>query len=293
MSSQPFHPLLEGAFDIHVHTAPSIFNRKQTDWELSEEVIQSGMGGVVLKSHESSTVERGFLLSERIRGHSFFGGVVLNQHIGGWNPLAVETALKMGGKFVWCPTLSSKQHIHYFSNKSTKLFNGNPLLETRPLTLRDEQGQVYKEIEIILELINEYNAVLATGHLSLEDQYDIVHLALEKGIEKIVIQHADMGISKIPFEDQQYFAKKGCVIEKCYLACSSDFNDLTVKQMAESIQILGADACVLCTDFGQPHHITPVQALNQFVIELLSNGVTEDAITKMIYDNPRWLLGVE
>lgn len=33
-----FHPLLEGAIELHCHTYPSIFPRKQTDWEFIEDL---------------------------------------------------------------------------------------------------------------------------------------------------------------------------------------------------------------------------------------------------------------
>ena len=38
-----------------------------------------------------------------------FGGITLNQFVGGLNPWAVETALKMGEKIVWLPTVHSEQ----------------------------------------------------------------------------------------------------------------------------------------------------------------------------------------
>lgn len=290
--NKPFHPLLEGAIDFHVHSAPSIFNRKQNDWELIEDAKLAKMSGVVLKSHESSTVERAYLLSIKEPKMHIYGGIVLNQHVGGLNPHAVETALKMGGKVVWFPTISAKQHQDYFSKKDTKLFNGDPLLSEQTIYI-STNGEVTENVKNILSLIRDYNAVLATGHLSLAEQHLIVKTAKELGVEKIVIQHADMGIARIPLKDQLYFASLGCMIEKCFLACSSDFNDLTVQEMAETINLLGHDSCILVTDYGQPHHEAPVYALNRFVEELLDNGLTEKQITKMVQEIPKSLLGVE
>jgi hypothetical protein len=286
-----FHPLLEGAYDFHVHSAPSIFKRKQTDWELLEDAKLARMGGFVLKSHESSTVERAFLLKEKEPDINVFGGIVLNQHVGGLNPYAVETALKMGGKVVWFPTISAEQHQHYFKSKSTKLFNGNPLLSQTTVFI-EKDDHLIDEVEDIFSLIKEYDAVLATGHLSLLEQHRIVRAAKEAGVKKILIQHADMGISKIPLADQQYFASIGCLLEKCYLACSPDFHDLTVEEMAQTIDIIGHESCILVTDFGQPHNEAPVYALNRFVQELLVAGVKEEQVRRMLRENPQMLLGV-
>ncbi|MBM7587230.1 hypothetical protein JOC86_003803 [Bacillus pakistanensis] len=287
-----FHPLLEGSYDFHVHSSPSIFKRRQTDWELLEDAKAAKMGGIVLKSHESSTAERAFLLNEKEPSVSVFGGIVLNQHVGGLNPYAVETALKMGGKVVWFPTLSAGQHQQYFKSKNTKLFNGNPLLSESTVSI-DEDGHLIEEVEIIFRLITDYDAVLATGHMSLKEQHQIVRAAKEAGVRKIIIQHADMGISKIPLEDQLYFASEGCMIEKCLLACSSDFHDLTVEEMAKTIEIIGHESCILVTDYGQPHHEAPVYAMNRFVEELLSHGVSEEQVIRMLQENPRTLLGVD
>lgn len=288
----PFHPLLEGAYEFHVHSAPSVFARKQTDWELIEDAKKAKMGGLVLKSHESSTVERAFLLNEKEPAIHVFGGIVLNQHVGGLNPYAVETALKMGGKVVWFPTLSAGQHQQYFKKKQTKLFNGNPLLSEATISISDNDHLI-DEVKDIIHLIKEYDAVLATGHMSLKEQYCVVHAAKEAGVEKIVIQHADMGISKIPLEDQRYFASLGYTIEKCFLACSSDFNDLTVEDMAKTIEMIGYESCILVTDYGQPHHEAPVYAMSRFVEELLSNGIKEEQVRRMLRDNPRSLLGID
>lgn len=291
MKSQ-FNPIIKGGYDFHIHTAPSIFTRKQTDWELLEDAILAEMGGFVLKSHESSTVERAFLLRDKAPNMNVFGGIVLNQQVGGINPYAVEAALKMGGKVVWCPTISAAQHQLYFSHKSTKLFNGNPLLSASIVSTQKE-GCLVSEMYDIFSLIKEYDTVLATGHLSLQEQHYIVDEAMKFGLKKILIQHADMGISKIPIEDQLYFAAKGCLLEKCYLACSSDFNDLTVAEMAQTIKRVGYECCILVTDFGQPHNAPPVLAFNQFIEALLLEGISEVQIRKMIVDNPELLLGVE
>ncbi|MEN1967891.1 DUF6282 family protein [Lentibacillus sp. N15] len=287
----PFHPLLEGAYDFHVHSAPSIFERKQNDWEVTADAIQANMGGLVLKSHESSTAERAYLIQEKEPSLHVVGGIVLNSYVGGLNPYAVEATLKMGGKVVWFPTLSSIQHQHYFAGKKTKLYSGESQPSNETVNIK-ENGKIKDDVHQILSLIKEYDAVLATGHLSLQDTYLLVEAAISIGIEKIIIQHADMGIAKIPLKDQEYFASKGCMIEKCFLACSPDFKDLTVAEMVRTIHQLGAKSCILGTDYGQPHNEPPVHAFNRFVEQLEANGVSEKDMICMIKENPTHLLNV-
>ncbi len=290
--NNPFHPLLKGAYDFHIHSAPSIFERKQNDWEVVDDAIKAKMGGLVLKSHESSTVERAYLLREKELSLNVFGGIVLNSYVGGLNPYAVEAALKMGGKVVWFPTLSSIQHQHYFEGKNTKLYSGNTG-QTNATVEIEENGKLKDDVNHILFLIKEYDAVLATGHLSLKDTYKLVEAANHIGVRKIIIQHADMGIAKIPLKDQKYFASKGCMIEKCFLACSPDFKDLTVAEMAKTIDEVGYHSCILVTDYGQLHNEPPIYALNRFINELLIHGVSEDKIIRMVKENPKQLLNID
>lgn len=284
-----YNRLLQGAYDVHIHSNPSIYDRRQTDWELLDDAIKAQMGGIVLKSHESSTVERAFLLNEKNESEvKVYGGIVLNQYVGGINPWAVDAALQMGGKFVWFPTISTDQHLRYFKERETKLFNGNPTNSTTVSIT--ENGKITNDVIEVLHLIKEHGAVLATGHLSLNDQHLLVNTAIEVGVKKILIQHADMGISKIPLKDQKEFATLGCMIEKCYLACTSDFNDLTVKEMVGTIEDIGADSCIVGTDFGQLHNIPAIQGLNTFVTKLVENGLPETAVEKIVKNNAQSFL---
>lgn len=144
----------------------------------------------------------------------------------------------------------------------------------------------------ILSLIAEANIVLATGHLHPAEVMALVDAAQEHGVEKILIQHSDLGIARIPFDMEQQLVKRGAILEKCYLACSEDFRDITTQEMADSIKRLGADSCVLVTDYGQAHNIPPIEALSNFVAEMLEGGISEREVEQMIVRNPKQLLGI-
>jgi Predicted metal-dependent hydrolase with the TIM-barrel fold len=148
------------------------------------------------------------------------------------------------------------------------------------------------EVHEILALIAEADIVLATGHLSPAEVVALVDAAKEHGVRKILIQHADLGIAPIPHDLQTQLAKKGAIVEKCCMACGDDFRNLSPEQMAASIKRLGADSCVLVTDYGQRHNIPVVEALSRFVEELLKFGITERDMETLIVHNPRRLLGI-
>lgn len=291
--SENFHYLLEDAIELHVHSSPSLFPRKQTDWELVDDVKKAKMAGVVLKSHESQTVDRAAIIQEKESAVKVYGGLVCNHFTGGLSPVAVDTAIRLGAKIIWMPTISAAEHQRYFAKKKTNFLNSERKLgHTYGLEIWDENKELLNEVHEILSLIAEENVVLATGHLSAEEVSILVDAAIEHKVEKILIQHVDLEIAPIPFEQQKELVRKGCMLEKCYLACGKDFQSITMQAMAESIQSLGANSCVMITDYGQKHNIAPIKALSNFIEEMVREGISETDISKMVMRNPKQLLGM-
>lgn len=291
---QQYHPLLKGAIELHCHSSPSIFPRKQTDWELVAEVDAAGMAGVLLKSHEAPTADRASLVRDKYPHLHVYGGLACNWFTGGLSPVAVDVAIRSGAKIIWMPTFSAKAHQDHFAQKKTRFFqNERPLRHPAAgLEIWDENRRITPELHEVLDLIAEADVILATGHLSPPEVSTLVDAALEHRVRKILIQHPDLGIARLPFELETELVRKGAVLEKCYLACSEDFRDLSVAQMADSIRRLGVGSCVLVTDYGQSHNIPPVQALSEFVAALLQCGLAATEIETMIATNPRQLLGI-
>ncbi|WP_135556289.1 DUF6282 family protein [Paenibacillus cymbidii] len=290
----PFHPLLEGAIDLHMHSGPSIFPRRQTDWELVEDAKRAGMGGLVIKSHEAPTADRTTLIRLKEPQMHVYGGIVCNTFVGGFCPQAVDVAIRSGGKIVWMPTISAREHQAHFARRNTRFFQaGKPLVHAgEGLTIFDRDGAILPEVREIVALVAEADVVLATGHLAPDEVLALASEARNQGVRKLLIQHTDLGIARIRFELERELAGKGAVLEKCYLACSRDFADITVEEMADSIRRLGARSCVLVTDYGQLHNMPAAEAFSEFVGRLSACGVNDDDIRTMIVDMPRELLGV-
>ncbi|MFG6121415.1 DUF6282 family protein [Thalassobacillus sp. B23F22_16] len=288
-----YHPLLKGAYELHVHSSPSAFPRKQTDWELVAEAREAGMKGLVIKAHEGVTYDRAALIRQQIPDMHVYGGLVCNLFTGGLSSHSVDMALRMGAKVIWMPTISAAQHAKYFAEyKQERFFNSETSLDdsSSNLTILTDKKVIKEEVKRILYLIATYDAVLATGHLSPHEVDYLVEEAKALGVKRILIQHADLGIAQIPMDLQRKLAQQGCYIEKCYLACGQDFNNLSIPQMAESIKTLGAKSCILVTDYGQPHNPTPIQGMSEFITELLNEGISEDMVREMITANPESLL---
>lgn len=83
--------LLKGAYDLHVHSSPSVFPRELDGFQLIREADAAGMAGVMLKSHYESTALRAELIN-RYSGckAKAYGGLCLNCPAGGLNVYAVK-----------------------------------------------------------------------------------------------------------------------------------------------------------------------------------------------------------
>src|SRR6266852_9671626 len=114
MSAQPAASLseaaweaLQGAYDLQVHVAPDVIERRIDDIDLAKEFLAHGLRGFVLKSHYFPTAERAKVVSRAVPGIHAYGALTLNHSVGGLNPVAVELAGRSGNKIVWMPTVDA------------------------------------------------------------------------------------------------------------------------------------------------------------------------------------------
>lgn len=287
--------IVNGGIDLHTHSSPSVFTRKLTDWELIEQAKLAGFGGVVLKSHETQTVDRAQVLQMKTPDFHVFGGIVCNEFVGGLNPSAVDVAVAMGAKIIWMPTFSSSQHIRYFSSRGHgRFFNGSDRLyhSEEGIALLNETGQLKQEVHSILDIVENKDVILATGHISVPELLELSKEVFRRKIDKFLITHADLGIARVPLELQIDLAKKGAYMEKCYLACCGGFEDVPLDFLAESVRQLSSEQCVLVTDFGQFFNPSPVDAMLSYIQKLIHADIGADDIRTMFVHNPRKLLGL-
>jgi len=94
---------LQGGYDLQVHVAPDVIERRIDDLDLSKEFLAHGLRGFVLKPHYFPTAERAKVVSRAVPGISAYGAIALNHSVGGLNPVAMELADRSGCKIVWMP----------------------------------------------------------------------------------------------------------------------------------------------------------------------------------------------
>ncbi|MBI3629199.1 MAG: hypothetical protein HY217_06440 [Candidatus Rokubacteria bacterium] len=287
--------LLQGAIDLHQHAAPSLFERVTDDIGLAMEARARGMRGVLLKAHEQDTTGRAALVRRQVPGVEAFGGIVLNHHTGGLNPLAVDNSIKLGGRMVWMPTLSAQHHIDHFGGSHFgKAMKGKTETRVGPRGIRvlDDHGELVPAAREILELIAGAGICLSTGHLAPREIHVLVREARRAGVARILVTHPDLALSGLTIEDQKALAAEGAILEKDIIVMMPAWQSLNLEQMTKSIRELGPQHCVLATDFGQLHHPMPAEGLRMFVQMLLEQGIGPEDIRTMVAENPARLLNL-
>lgn len=270
--------LIKGAYDLHFHTSPDLKNRKVNDYELVKRLQKNGMKGVVIKSHFFESASRAFLMNYLFPDMEIYGGVTLNNSVGGINPEIVDKVGKIGGKFVWFPTLDALSYNKFKGNKLKKEYIG----------ILNDRNELMPEVIDVLENIKRHNMILGTGHLSSIEGLVLIKKASELGIKKIIVTHADNPANYYSIEDQLLAIEYGAVIEHCYL--NVFWKQTNPIDLVKQINEVGNDNVVLSTDFGQVDSPNSDEGMLEFSKILIENGILENDIRKMIVDNPIKLL---
>lgn len=269
---------LEGAIDLHVHSSPDVDRRRFNDLELAAAARDGGMGAVLIKSHQNSTVERAFLVEKCVPGIRVYGGLVLNETVGGLNLAAVRLALQLGAREIWMPTRSARNH---------RLHHG----QAGGITVLDEQGQLLPVVLEILQTISRTDCILGTGHLSPEEAVVLIDAATRLGVAKILITHPEWGPTFYPYELQKELAQQGNVFfERCFVSTVHACGRVPFETIEQAIVETGIERTILSTDLGQAHNPPPVKGLRLYAERLRSTGFSVEQIRTMMRDNPERLL---
>src|SRR6266404_8466627 len=216
---------LKGGYDLQVHVAPDVIERRIDDLDLSKEFLARGLRGFVLKSHYVPTAERAKVITRAVPGIEAFGAITLNHSIGGLNPVAVELAGRSGAKIVWMPTVdAANETAGRLDGPNTKLPFWAKIqrelaaegISPAPLSPIDSNGNVTEAAKLCLERIAKHNMILATGHLGRHEIFKVVAKAREMGVRKIVVTHAEFPSQSLTGEEQKELADMGAVIEHCF-----------------------------------------------------------------------------
>lgn len=298
---------IEGAFDCHVHSAPSLFERPWTAFQIADAAAAQGMRGFVLKHHFEASVSRAMAVQDAHPELTVVGGIVLNRHVGGLNLYAVETAIKMGGRVVWFPTVDAKNHFDYFGSTSSydegTAGDGGPrmaggalgferLTEGPGVTVLEADGQLKAEAVDIIETCSRHDVVIGTAHLSREETFSVFRHAVSVGHTRLLLGHALWKPLGLSLADLLELADMGVTIEFAASITLPIPCHASPRQVVETIEAIGAERCILSSDAGAAVYPIAAEALRSYVQCLVDTGLDEDDARMMMTENPLRLVGI-
>lgn len=287
--------LMQGSVDMHIHSAPSHFPRLVDHVEAAEGAKKMGMKAVVLKCHHGYTSDRMYFVRNLISGIDVYGGVVLNNAVGGINPFAVEAAINYGAKIVWFPTLSAKNHLDQMGAPefgSSMKQKTKRRLDEKSITAVNDKGHLLPEVYEVIDLVADHDIVLATGHLSIREVKLVVKEAKQRGVKRLYVNHPEYIVNGT-VEEQKELAEMGAFIEHLAIFMYPMWpTKAGIDGIVEMVKAVGPERTVLATDLGQVHNPPPWEGLRMFLRVLLEKGIPKEHLKMMVQDNPSYLLDI-
>lgn len=291
--------LVRGGFDLHVHIAPDVVERRIDDLGLARRFAELGLRGFVLKSHYGSTAERAAVVSAAVSGVRAMGALALNRAVGGINPLAVDIAGREGARIVWMPTVDAPnetagrrrpaagEKVPVWAALQHELSERG--IEVEPVAAVGEDGEVTPQTRQVLATVARYGMVLATGHLDAQATAKVVEAAFEEGVGDVVVTHPDYPAQAISIEQQVELADRGALIERCFTTPHT--GKCSWEQWLEGARAVGPERTLLSSDLGQVANPPVEDGLALMAQRLLEAGFGADDVRTMTVANTRRLAG--
>ena len=304
MQDEEIDRIVKKSYDLHFHIGPDILPRKYKVEQLIKEE-EGKIAGIALKSHSFPTIT-GILASKDEESHlKLFGSITMNYFMGGFNPSAIYASSIMSKSFpiiVWFPTIHAENHLrHNYSNYEippewVKDPDFVPRIKTELKAIRviDWNNTLFNKCRRVLKMIKKMNCIIATGHLSWEESEVLASEALKEDI-KVIITHPNQKDIAMPLRTQKELARKGAYIEHCYIMYldRDSEDDYPLDEMADKINEVGADHCILTSDAGQTGNPSSSRSLKEFITLLSKQGITKSQFEKMLIRNPKKILGIQ
>ena len=287
--------LLKDAVDVHAHIDPDSVGpdsfqaaRLLDVDDLARLALGRGMRGFVAKQHHDTTAHVVYMTRKAVPGIEVFGLVGLNRAMGGVNPAAVRhmAEVKGGwGRIVNMPTWDAE---FYVKNSSA----------VRPFVSVSRDGKLLPEVTEILAIMAKTKTrdsggrmVLYTGHNSPQESLMMVREAGRLGVP-VMVSHPMIEFISMPMSIMEESAKLGAYLEIVSAFATAKNADQEIRKHVETIRKIGADRFILSSDRGQANGPAHPDALVAAAKALMSHGITEAEVSRMMKDNPARLLGL-
>ena len=292
--------LLDGAIDMHAHGYPQFtlnMPGRQNNYAWALAAKEAGMAGFVIKSHIWPTTGEAYLLNQIVPEVEAIGSITLNYAVGGLNPMAVQIAAESGAKVVFMPTWNSKNDIdkgmHYADRMRPYITTVDGAMKGKPgITVLGGDGALLPEAVGIIGLCKTYDLVLASAHLSIEESVALCEAAAAEGVKFVLTHPLNTPLIAASLDQMKKVASLGGYIENVFIGCMPMHEGIKPKRIAEVIEHVGAERCIMSSDAIEAWNSPPPEVLRMFIASMLALGVSEDDVYMMTHTNPAKLLGI-
>ncbi len=277
-------PILAGAIDLHAHPDPDVYPRQADAFEIAKLARARGMRGVLLKNHFTETAG----LAELVRkyatpGFDVFGAVTLDLPVGGVNPQAVRYMLDVAGgrgRIVWMPTHDAEHEVRF--NK-----------EARPFVRVSRDGALLPEVRDVVALVAQHDLALATGHVDALEALQILRLAKDAGVKRLIVTHPmfQPQYTWMTIDQMREAANLGAFIE---ITGNSIVRDpQAAPRVLAAIRAIGASHFFVSTDSGLVGTPNVPDTLVLVAQAFRRGGIAERDLNTMFKDNPAFLVKMD
>jgi Family of unknown function (DUF6282) len=285
--------LVRGAYDLHVHVAPDVIQRRLDDLELAARFRDHGLAGFVLKSHYVPTAERASVVRAVVAGVDALGAIALNGSVGGLNPVAVEIAAREGARVVWLPTVDCRNQRE--SRAEDPPGAKPPMWARLQEELREAgiaspivdvvggDGKATAALRDVLRRVALHDLVLATGHLAAHEIMAVVDAAVEEGVRRVIVTHPEFTSQRIPPAAQRELAAKGAYLERCFTTPYT--GKCSWEELYEGVRAAGPERSFFSSDLGQPFNPPFEDGLALMADRFLDAGFSEQDVHTMAVTN--------
>ena len=290
---------LKGRYDNHIHCCPHINKRSLNIYDAVMDAEKEKMAAIGLMDNFSVTSGYASLMKAICKNLKvkIFGGLIMEPYAGGVDPDSLEALIKYSYgdfsnvfKFVSFPTHHTK--FVATQEKRSKEY-------TKKCFSVENIKNVNKKTLKILDIIAKNKLVLNTGHLSGIENINLVTLAKNHGVKKILIpaNHLSMNsinqlslMSNIYFEFSYFFISKATKVPLTHIDGEKHvIEGLEKKQLKNFIKQISSEKVILSSDCGVSVLPRPVVGLKSFISEVLKLGFTNKEIDNMTIKNPKKL----
>jgi hypothetical protein len=242
----------------------------------------SANAAYLVQRHIDSLVERGEL-THRVEVYGGTGTCL------GMNPDAVRIALQYPNcKMIWFPTFTS----FGFWRGTGKRSDGR--MQRTDVRLVGDNGEVLPEVVEIMEMAVAKKVGIGFGHTDFKELLPLAKLASKLGV-RATLDHPLLELNKLLLDEMKELADLGVYVGTyCQPMIPSLYQPVAdPMETVKTIKAIGADRCIIGSDFGQVLHMDSIDGMRVFIRALLGFGISEKEVKAMLQDNPAKLMWLD